>query len=109
MTSPPADYYICPSCGTEFENDDFETTHEQLRAAWRDKGMTWFSRATQPPLNWNPYYQLFSAGLGYDLTTQDTAITRAEIRLETSEYQIGLLVTGVLATVPANSRTEFTV
>ena len=28
---PPADYHICPCCGTEFGNDDAEFSHDQLR------------------------------------------------------------------------------
>ncbi len=58
MTHPPEDFYICPSCGTEFENDDFEITYTQLRERWLESGAVWFSRATLKPRNWNPYVQL---------------------------------------------------
>jgi hypothetical protein len=63
MTHPPHDYYICPSCGTEFENDDFETSHAELRRRWLQNGARWFSRATPPPPNWNPYRQLINIGV----------------------------------------------
>jgi DNA-directed RNA polymerase subunit RPC12/RpoP len=62
MTHPPEDYYICPSCGTEFENDDFETTHTELRQMWLDNGAEWFSEATPKPYRWNAYSQLEEAG-----------------------------------------------
>lgn len=58
MVRPPEDFYICPSCGTEFENDDFETTHFELRERWKANGMKWFSNYTPPPLYWNPEIQL---------------------------------------------------
>jgi len=65
MTEPPKDYYICPCCGTEFGNDDSVFTYDELRRAWLANGAHWFSRATPPPHNWNPYEQLFNADLGY--------------------------------------------
>ncbi len=58
MARPPEDFYICPCCGTEFENDDFETTYAELRYRWEDRGMQWFSRNTPQPLYWNPEIQL---------------------------------------------------
>lgn len=58
MVRPPEDFYICPCCGTEFENDDFETTYAELRHKWQDRGMQWFSRNTPPPPYWSPEMQL---------------------------------------------------
>jgi hypothetical protein len=69
LISPPKDYTICPSCGTEFGYDDFTTTYDELRAAWLAAGAPWFSRHTAPPPNWNPITQLLRAGLGYRTTT----------------------------------------
>lgn len=63
LLHPPKDHYICPCCGTEFGFDDDAYSHEELRREWIAKGMLWFSRSTQPPLNWNGYKQLLSAGL----------------------------------------------
>lgn|SRR5260370_23270451 len=55
---PPADYHICPCCGTEFGNDDAEFSHDQLREAWVAGGAHWFfGRA---PERWNPWLQLIN-------------------------------------------------
>ncbi len=58
MVRPAEDFYICPCCGTEFENDDFEITYAELRQRWEDRGMQWFSRNTPPPPYWSPEIQL---------------------------------------------------
>jgi hypothetical protein len=56
---PPADYHICPCCGTEFDNDDAEFSHRQLREMWVAGGANWFfGRA---PEHWNPWLQLLRA------------------------------------------------
>jgi len=60
MQYPAADYNICPCCGTEFENDDDDRTHAELREAWVENGAKWFFR--QPPATWNPWQQLAEAG-----------------------------------------------
>lgn len=49
----PADYLICPSCGTEFGNDDAFYSHSELRKKWIENGKKWFSHIPQPE-NWNP-------------------------------------------------------
>lgn len=64
MKEPPERYYICPCCGTEFDNDDKFITHLELTRQWILGGMRWFSRATVKPDNWNPINQLVDAGLG---------------------------------------------
>ena|SRR5712692_8508119 len=56
----PADYEICPCCGTEFGNDDERTSHQQLRQQWVRRGAPWFFR--EPPRAWNPYLQLIEGG-----------------------------------------------
>ena len=43
MEDPPTHYEICSCCGTEFQNDDYDVTHEELRARWIDAGAKWFS------------------------------------------------------------------
>lgn len=63
MKEPPEAYYICPCCGTEFENDDRLKTRIELTRQWVAKGMPWFSRATPQPDNWNPLIQMVEAGL----------------------------------------------
>ncbi len=92
MTHPPNDYYICPCCGTEFENDDFETSHTELRKQWLNSGARWFSRATLSPPNWNPYTQLIHAGLGYNVGAQNAGISRSEIELGTDIYHTEKIV-----------------
>lgn len=52
MSSPPEGYYICPCCGTEFGNDDTVFTYDELTQMWIDRGMRWFSSATNPPVDW---------------------------------------------------------
>jgi hypothetical protein len=72
MVEPPKDYYICPSCGTEFGNDDTLFTYQELRSQWLANDARWFSRATPPPIGWNAYEQLMLAGfLQYEPTAED--------------------------------------
>lgn len=58
LEDSPAKYEICPCCGTEFENDDFEHTHAELRKFWIDGGMKWWSENDLPPVGWDPTQQL---------------------------------------------------
>lgn len=60
---PPADYHICPSCGTEFGNDDAELSHEQLREMWVAGGANWFF--AKAPEHWNPWIQLLRVSSGF--------------------------------------------
>lgn len=55
---PPADFHICPSCGTEFGYDDAGRTHSELRAMWLRSGAEWWSPTTQRPEHWDAYLQL---------------------------------------------------
>lgn len=57
---PPANYHICPCCGTEFGNDDAVYSHQQLREMWIAGGANWFFG--RPPGSWNPWVQLLKAG-----------------------------------------------
>ena len=63
MPFPPEDHNICPSCGTEFGYHDRTLSHEALRKRWIASGARWFSTAMKPPVGWNPYDQMLSAGL----------------------------------------------
>ena len=65
---PPTNYYICPCCGTEFGNDDEDRTHAELRADWIAGGLPWFFR--EPPVDWNPIWQLIVGGYESDLPQQ---------------------------------------
>lgn len=62
LLAPPSEYTICPSCGTEFEYDDFTASHAELRQRWIAAGMPWHSRRLPPPPGWNPVSQLLRAG-----------------------------------------------
>ena len=58
MEDPPRDYNICPSCGTEFGNDDALATQVQLRAEWLRNGPRWWSPVDPEPENWDPQTQV---------------------------------------------------
>jgi hypothetical protein len=84
MLRPPHAGYICPCCGVEFEVDDDEFNHAELRGQWIARGMPWFSRAADPPVGWNPIDQLSRVGtvLSVQATTTDSRDIRGEQRLE---------------------------
>ena len=67
MLRPPAAGYICPCCGVEFELDDDELSHDELRRLWIARGKRWFSNATPPPQGWNAIVQLMRGGFGAEL------------------------------------------
>jgi hypothetical protein len=58
LADAPANFTICPCCGTEFEFDDAFVTHAELRASWLRNGARWWSPADRQPENWDPYVQL---------------------------------------------------
>src|SRR5437868_12950436 len=66
LEDPPADFEICPSCGTEFGYSDIARTYDDLRDRWLATGPRWYSRVTPQPPNWNGHDQLYRAGLGYE-------------------------------------------
>ena len=83
MPDAPADYNICPCCGTEFGADDELLTHGQLREAWMANGSRWFFHQ-QPPF-WNPWHQLATAGvtLPYAMLVSSalvSALTQTSVR-----------------------------
>src|SRR5579872_1563560 len=63
MEAPPANYRICPSCGTEFGVHDVNATIAELREAWFATGPNWWSKVDERPANWDPIAQLESAGI----------------------------------------------
>lgn len=71
---PPANYEICPCCGTEFGNDDAQFSHEQLRSAWLQRGAPWFFG--NPPQGWNEEQQLYASGLGFSFINIERPIMR---------------------------------
>lgn len=67
LERPPADYEICPCCGTEFDYHDALRSHQSLRQEWIRGGLGWHSRVDSPPAGWNAYMQLIKAGFQADL------------------------------------------
>ena len=53
-------YEICPSCGFQFgvDDDDKGITYEQARERWVQGGMTWHSKGTPKPKDWDGRQQL---------------------------------------------------
>ena len=80
MSRPPAAGYICPCCGIEFELDDDEKNHEQLRAEWIANGCRWWSHAVTPQAGWDAIEQLKQAGHGHDLFAFTGGMSSIEIR-----------------------------
>jgi len=79
LDEPPQHYSTCPSCGTEFGYQDFAVTQEgrhaqweRLRRRWLARGAPWFSPVIAPPAHWNPYAQLFNAGMAVHRDAKDT-------------------------------------
>ena len=71
LPEPAANFIICPSCGTEFENDDYFATHEELRSRWIASGANWWSTYQRAPRNWSAAEQLLRAR--FELTEEDLA------------------------------------
>jgi hypothetical protein len=80
MLRPAAVGYICPCCGVEFEVDDYELGHGELRRQWIAKGMLWFSRITPSPAEWDPSAQLNRAGYGVDPSLVNPQVTSGSRR-----------------------------
>jgi hypothetical protein len=58
LEEAPAEYSICPCCGTEFGYHDLTLSWEELRNRWVAAGAHWFSKHTVPPLRWAASAQL---------------------------------------------------
>lgn len=79
LDEPPERYYICPCCGTEFENDDDFKSHAELRDDWIRGGAKWWSEADDQPEGWSAGAQLARL-LGNRLAT-DVTVTDSSIRV----------------------------
>ena len=55
-------FEICVCCGTEFGVDDHDKTYDDLRAAWIERGLVWWSKSAPPPEGWDGRKQLEAAG-----------------------------------------------
>jgi hypothetical protein len=62
LINAPELFSICPCCGTEFGNTDFDANNEDLRARWLAKGAPWFDPGTPRTPSWSPEEQLVKAG-----------------------------------------------
>ena len=60
MEDPPCAYNICPSCGTEFGNNDLNASVDELRSAWLAAGPRWWSPVDPQPEHWDPINQLIT-------------------------------------------------
>jgi len=70
MPYAPADYNICPCCGTEYCVDDSVSSYLELRNNWLRNGGFWFGRRVpflEPP-HWNAWDQLDIAGFKYSVS-----------------------------------------
>jgi hypothetical protein len=68
LALPPRDHEICPCCDTQFGYSDagpepIEERYGALRDIWITEGAHWRSPVIQQPFLWNPWRQLWSAGL----------------------------------------------
>ena len=93
---PPADFTICPSCGTEFGYHDATASLEELRQRWIGRGAPWISQVTPRPLNWSPWEQLLRV-INPERTT-DAQASEVKVVL-TSRNQ---LVTAFFSTATSN-------
>jgi hypothetical protein len=71
LKEPPSDWSICSCCGTEFENDDSNTSHTVLRQRWLSAGAPWFSRAKPIPLIWARHLEGVRCELANKLSRQE--------------------------------------
>lgn len=81
---PPVDFHICPCCGTEFDSDDVDRTHADLRSEWIRGGGIWFFK--MPPRGWNPWRQLYRANVSTSTLPYDVRLSVAHAE-ETSTFQ----------------------
>lgn len=92
LEHPPEDYFICPSCGTEFGYDDFTATHDELRRRWLNRGAPWFSSFTAPPENWNPVIQLLNGRVGFVVETPRETTSLERIVIRVGPWSKGVLI-----------------
>jgi hypothetical protein len=85
LTQSPENFSICECCGTEFESDDFDRSHAELRRDWITNNMPWFSRAILMPKNWSPDRQLIIADHGIDLITHPRFKAELDFRSEVNK------------------------
>lgn len=88
LPEPPANYSICPCCGTEFGLDDFSVGHDVLRERWIASGAHWFATDEwPPPTGWNAFSQLARGGMLTRLTGTDTESTLFDLNVQGQRMQ----------------------
>jgi hypothetical protein len=98
LDEPPVGFTLCSCCGTEFELDDDEMSHAELRDRWIVADMPWFSPVIPRPVNWNPAEQLRRAGFGAALYSEQSVrvfarpLPAGRFRLATKEDSLTLTV-----------------
>jgi len=83
---PPADFHICPSCGTEFGYDDSGRTYEELRNRWLMSGPSWWSPVDPQPADWNPQHQMIK---GLMLNTAGTFTGSQGFAVQGTNFLVG--------------------
>lgn len=78
LEEPPERFSICPSCGTEFENHDYDVSHAELRRQWIAGGAEWWSNYDPTPENWSPVEQL--KNIGYVATAHDRIFIETSVQ-----------------------------
>lgn len=102
LPGPPANYEICPCCGTEWGNDDQVYGIPALRARWVEGGALWWSQRIPPPPHWDGHEQLRRAGLALGAAPSEAQLAEVLAALikerQSANYIaiIGLLVQRVL-------------
>lgn len=66
MEDGPRDWNICPSCGTEFNLHDVNSSIKQLQEWWISTGPEWWSEYNPKPDGWDPLIQLRRIGVESD-------------------------------------------
>ena len=89
MDQPPADYAICPCCGTEFGYHTAGRTTEDIRREWIRGGASWWSPVDPRPINWNPFLQLARAGLNVIFTAGTSEVSQPMVISGRSWYPSG--------------------
>lgn len=77
LTEGPANFNVCPCCGTEFGYTDASIDHHHLRMRWIQNGAQWFASSEEWPCpqDWNPFIQLAAGGLVAELSGEGTGAT----------------------------------
>src|ERR1700674_3401585 len=85
MEDQPANYNICPSCGTEFGVHDVNASILSLRQNWLNTGPRWWSTTDPEPPNWAPLKQLARYLIGVRIGVRDSTPQLQNLAIYLSE------------------------